>query len=898
VVLRDLQNGNQPTLRVSNSVLSFENIKFEYFRFHLSSSTITFNNVEASNINISTHGGFIYTNDGYNTVNIQSSTFNNNNVTETSAGGTIFLKNGTLNCYNSHFTNNRGFQSGAIYLDTATGKIDKCNFKGDISSKESGAVFIRNSNCNIIGSTFESCSAGYGSAITSLNSTTIVTDSTFKNNKATKTNGGNIYAMYGSLTLNNCNFYNNNQIYLDNVSYTNNKNNANVYKESADVSLINTNTYAPVYSNNLAKSSSIPNKYDLRNQGYVSSVKNQGIGGNCWAFAALSALESCVLKVTGIEYDFSEENLKNLAAKYSKYGLIDRETNNGGNNLMSMGYLASWLGAVNEKDDIYSPTSCISPKLSNIINIQNIYTIKASTSTYDNKNDIKKAIMNYGAVVADYYQDKAHKYFNDKNGENYYNKFPINYKEFSGHAITIIGWDDTYSKSNFKYTAPGNGAWIVKNSWGTEWGDNGYYYLSYYDISIAKISDSYTFILNDSTNYNKNYQYDIQKSNPITSFKYYKNTFTSTGNEQLVSVSSYFDKGITYTISINVNDKQVHSQTFKSSIDGYFTVKLTKNINVGNKKFDVVISNNKNTMSICNQSMLTKKLPAGVSRVSNDGKNWIDCVSNYGFVCCIKAFTISTNLNARPAITANDFTKWYGGDEKLTAKLINAKNNKLEITINGRTYNRTADKNGQMSMAINLASGSYTTVIRYLDSNFDLKVTVLVTVKSTIVGADIVKYFRNGTQYYATFYNTKGEPLKNKSVKFNINGVFYTRQTDNKGVARLNINLNPNEYIITAENPLNHEKKSNNINVLSKLSANDLNMSYKDGSKFSVKVLDDTGKSVGAGKTVTFNVNGVFYYKTTNSQGIASLTINLRPDTYIITSSFNGENISNKIFVK
>ena len=117
------------TFSVDKSVISFENIQFKYFRFGLSGgSTLTLNNVEASNINLNGDGGFIYGVNGYNTVNIDKSTFNNNVVSENNAGGTIFLKNGTLNCYNSNFNNNKSFQAGAIYLDTVTSKFDNCIF--------------------------------------------------------------------------------------------------------------------------------------------------------------------------------------------------------------------------------------------------------------------------------------------------------------------------------------------------------------------------------------------------------------------------------------------------------------------------------------------------------------------------------------------------------------------------------------------------------------------------------------------------------------------------------------------------------------------------------------------------------------------------------------------------
>ena len=131
----------------------------------------------------------------------------------------------------------------------------------------------------------------------------------------------------------------------------------------------------------------------------------------------------------------------------------------------------------------------------------------------------------------------------------------------------------------------------------------------------------------------------------------------------------------------------------------------------------------------------------------------------------------------------------------------------------------------------------------------------------------------------------------------NINGVFYNRATNENGTARLNINLNPGEYILTALDPLTGLQMSYNITVLSTLKATDLEMKYKDGSTFNVNVVDGQGKAL-AGVNVTFNINGVFYNRTTDSEGIARLNINLMAGEYIITSEYDDLRISNTITIK
>ncbi|MBQ9026245.1 MAG: hypothetical protein IJ104_07730, partial [Methanobrevibacter sp.] len=221
-------------------------------------------------------------------------------------------------------------------------------------------------------------------------------------------------------------------------------------------------------------------------------------------------------------------------------------------------------------------------------------------------------------------------------------------------------------------------------------------------------------------------------------------------------------------------------------------------------------------------------------------------------------------------------------------------NKTVTFSINGATYTRTTDSQGYTGIAVNLNSGKYNITIQY--NNLTKQNTILV--KSTITGNDLVKMYRNDTQYRATFYNKKGELLKNTAVTFNINGVQYTRTTDNNGIAQLNINLNPDKYIITATNPETGEQHSNLITVLSKIQDNhDLTKYYRNDSQYSVKIVKSNGQTAGEGEKVTFNINGVLYTRTTNENGTATLNINLQPGTYIITVEFEGCLASNNVKV-
>lgn len=217
----------------------------------------------------------------------------------------------------------------------------------------------------------------------------------------------------------------------------------------------------------------------------------------------------------------------------------------------------------------------------------------------------------------------------------------------------------------------------------------------------------------------------------------------------------------------------------------------------------------------------------------------------------------------------------------------------VTFIINSREYIRTTDENGTAYITINLNSGSYIIETRYENTSISNNILV----QATVSGNDIVKIFRNGTHYEATFINSDGSLLTNTNVTFNINGVMYTRATDENGVARLNINLNPGMYIITAINPSTGEMASNDIEVLpSIIENNDLVKYFRNESQYSVKVLDNSGNPL-ANQVVTFNINGVFYNRTSNEDGVATLNINLNPGTYIITAEYNNYRVSNDIEV-
>ncbi len=252
-------------------------------------------------------------------------------------------------------------------------------------------------------------------------------------------------------------------------------------------------------------------------------------------------------------------------------------------------------------------------------------------------------------------------------------------------------------------------------------------------------------------------------------------------------------------------------------------------------------------------------------------------------------------------LSADNLNKYYGGSERFFVNLTDSEGNPLanaiiNININGASYNRTTDSKGQASMAINLNSGEYPVVVRYNGTFVNATITVLATVN----GTDVIKVYKNATQYYATFCDSEGNYLKDgTTIIFNINGVFYDRQiSGDKGLARLNINLKQGYYILTAINPVTRENAVNSIIVIAKLvENNDITKYYRNETQYTVKIIGDDGNPVGAGETVTFKINGVFYNRTTNESGIAKLNINLQQGDYIITAEYKNCRVSNNITV-
>ncbi len=166
---------------------------------------------------------------------------------------------------------------------------------------------------------------------------------------------------------------------------------------------------------------------------------------------------------------------------------------------------------------------------------------------------------------------------------------------------------------------------------------------------------------------------------------------------------------------------------------------------------------------------------------------------------------------------------------------------------------------------------------------------------SVIESSDLTKYFRNASQFIVRIHTADGGYVgAGEEVRFNINGIIYTKKTNATGHAKININLPQGNYTVTTY--YKDFSQGNSIEVLPILSAEDLSMKYMDGSQFKAQLVDGQGKPYPK-QDVTFNINGVFYNRPTDSDGVAKLNIRLLSGQYIITSTYNGCNIANKITI-
>ncbi len=404
----------------------------------------------------------------------------------------------------------------------------------------------------------------------------------------------------------------------------------------------NTNTLTVV--DNSEGISDVPPSYDLRTRLRVSEVRNQGTYGTCWAFAAISALESSLMP---------EENLLFSVDHMSMSNSFNVNQYDGGEYTMGMAYLAAWQGPVYEKDDPYGD-GATDESLSPVKHVQEIRIIDGK-----DYQGIKEAVFKYGGVQTSLYSNIS----SSKGNSKYFNKDTNAYcymgSEKPNHDVVIIGWDDNYPKENFNVDLEGDGAFICQNSWGNEFGDDGFFYVSYYDTNIGTHNEVYTGVEN-TDNYDYIYQSDlcgwVGKMGYDKEDMYGANVFTATSDQNIKAASFYATASDTsYELYIVNNFKDEYSFANRKKVAegtlenaGYYTIKFDEEVPVTEgERYAVVLHINTpestHPMAIeydSGESYLKDvDLDDGEGYISYDGAAFINVKEKQDCNLCIKAFS-------------------------------------------------------------------------------------------------------------------------------------------------------------------------------------------------------------------------------------------------------------------
>jgi len=437
---------------------------------------------------------------------------------------------------------------------------------------------------------------------------------------------------------------------------------------------------------------SYPVTYDLRTQGKLTPVRNQGSCGSCWAFATYGSLESSLMPQESL--DFSEDNLINTHG-------FDPDPCAGGNADMATAYLSRWDGPVSEADDPYNLSS--PPGLIERKHVQEVLIIPDRAGPLDNDN-IKQALTTYGALHTSMYWNDG--FYHSGNHAYYYTGASL-----SNHGVVFVGWDDNFDRNKFLSLPPGNGAFIIRNSWGSGFGENGYFYISYYDSIIG--NGNYVFHEAEPTsNYENAYQYDplgwVGSLGFGNNTAWFANIFTSVSDAPLTAVS-FYTASLNSTYEIDIYTQVTSGPTSGShggnktgtiALPGYHTIPLDSPVSLlTGQSFSVVV---KLTTPGYNfpipyegpypdYSSQAAANP-GESYVSSNGSGWTDLTSiSWCQECnlCLKTFTSSSSSPPGGIITAS-----------APAVAWNPTLGKFHVAIrrtNNRIYVGTANVNGTVN---------------------------------------------------------------------------------------------------------------------------------------------------------------------------------------------------------
>ena len=825
-------------------------------------------NCEFTNVSAGRNGGAIFADiaadsdtRGKGEVLIVNTTFNKNTA---EFGGAILQLGGALGLINSTFTNNTASENGgAVYTSRTNVMINDGTFTNNRARETDGcggALYLDHAETIIANSTFTDNSAGKGEAIYCYEMMYIINNATFKNNK--------IYTRFdddGS-SITNCGEEYKDTINDTNITYH--------IRYNGDPIILNPQ---PINGN------ATDPYFNLNNLGLVTRVKDQGSMGSCWAFGAAGAFESAYLIATGIELDISENNIKNLCLPYSEYGQLTNTE--AGNMITTAAYFVSWLGAINTTDDLYDELG----KVSSIqYGPQTVRTVNAVFINIKDQNAIKEYLTKYGAMNLFLYGANSRDHSYNSTYHSVYNN-----KYWGNHYVTLVGWNDTFSKDHFSTQAPGDGAWICKNSWGEKWGDGGYFYVSYYDKSLTQNAVGFTF--DNVEHYEKLYQNGVIGLHEFEKdYDTYGQVYTSENGDIIAAVGTYFETvGSPYTISVYIDGRMVYSQSGKSSHAGYETVKLNKYIAVDeNTTFEIRIK----SVSVPIVGNSRSILMPNVNYIINDGKK-MD-LGKYGRFAPIKVYTYHNSM-----ITKNVVNYYDNATETIFTVYNIFEDDTIQVSFNNANYTIQIKNNtGNISLGI-LPTGEYLVTITYKNQTISTPVLIKTTIFSNDEKSMALAYDASGS-FAVQFLDSNGNPLANTSVSAKFDNVALSNAVTNEN-GILSINIHPynsiGNHYIDYVNPKNGETLRVTITIFSRFSGNaNINMYYYDGHTYKVRVKGDDGKFLEEDEIVTIKIGKHTFKVKTDEDGYAILKIpsKITPGKYTISATYNGQTVKNTLTVK
>lgn len=606
-------------------------------------------------------------------------------------------------------------------------------------------------------------------------------------------------------------------------------------------------------SSTTRKMGTLPSSYSLVDKSLTTSIKDQGDTGACWAFSAIKAVESnSIIKglYTPSTADFSENHLawftyskstKKSDPMYNE-GMYSSSLTGaydcGGNALSAIFNLAKWSGAELEenapfKADTTSQKNNMAKTMKNKESLR--YSSKLhlqNADCYDNASidTIKKAIMTKGALnISMYYKESGFESLKADASSYYQTIFtkPATAQKNANHCVTIVGWDDNYSKNNFKKAPSSNGAWLIANSYGTDSNDKGYFWMSYKEPSIGEI---YSMDVESTDNYDNIYQYDgagwenalYYKNSDLTGANVFTNKSNTVQYLNAVSFYTLSDKQ-KYTIKVykNMTGNTPSTGTLVSTAttsgtqtyNGYHTVKLASpcKINPG-EKFAVAVQYKYNSstksqayLPIEGESFTEDGVTYSFSSKANqsfiyspDTKKWSDSFKEGNNNICIKAFTTNstespdknTVSNAKITLSRSSITLGKNENWTIGYKLTNSsKNATVKFNSNNTSVAKVSSKGkitatgiGKTTITATTSDGT-TSKITVNVKKAPSKITTTPSVKKSIKKGSYfnIKYaLPSGSASFKVTYSSSNKNIASVTSSGKVVGV-------KKGVANITI---------------------------------------------------------------------------------------------------------------